>query len=55
MDIRVPVHRRVPAPPTFDVSGEVRLRIGMTVIGFHCSHEQIDPATLAPEREEARA
>ncbi len=41
-----PTHRRSPAAPTFDVSGEVGLRIGMTVIGFHCSHEQIDPATL---------
>jgi probable non-F420 flavinoid oxidoreductase len=30
----------------FDVGGEVGLRIAMTVIGFHCSHEQIDPATL---------
>jgi hypothetical protein len=27
----------------FDAGGEVGLRIRMTVIGFHCSHEQSDP------------
>src|SRR4051794_36586185 len=38
-----------------DVRARLRLRIGMTVIGFHCSHEQIDPAQLLRDVQHAEA